>query len=156
MVTSKMKQFVERGYWQCALPPILPVLVVLLALQTARAADKENVVRVDINGTTFDVALEDNPTAHAFAALLPLRLEMEDLHGNEKYHNLNAPLPASPKVVGRVNAGDVMLFGDKCLVVFYKGFATPYRYTRIGRIHNAALLARVCGDGRIAAAFSKQ
>ena len=60
------------------------------------------------------------------------------------------------KAVGRVNAGDVMLFGDKCLVVIFKGFATPYRYTRIGRIHNAALLARVCGDGRIAAAFSKQ
>ena len=112
-------------------------------------------MRVELNGTTLAMTLADNPTARAFVALLPLKLEMEDLHGNEKYQNLRAPLPASPEAVGRVNAGDVMLFGDNCLVIFYKSFATPYRYTRIGRVHDAMALERVFGGGRVAAAFSK-
>lgn len=140
--------------WRHSLLAVLLVLIVLLASQAACAAAREKTMRVDINGTTLAVTLEDNPTACAFAALLPLKLEMEDLHGNEKYQNLQVPLPANPEAVGRVSIGDVMLFGDNCLVIFYKSFATPYRYTRIGRMRDAVPLERVCGGGRVAVVFS--
>ncbi|MBO4789449.1 MAG: hypothetical protein J5492_00380 [Oxalobacter sp.] len=96
---------------------------------------------------TFDT--EDNATVRALAKRFPLKLTMSDLNGNEKYAYLSEPLPAKPESVGRVEAGDVMLFGDNCLVVFYQGFETSYRYTRIGHIDNQSLLAQALGKGDV-------
>ena len=36
----------------------------------------------------------------------------------------------------KINAGDIMLYGNNCLVVFYKSFDTTYSYTKIGHIDN--------------------
>ena len=90
---------------------------------------------------------EDNDTARAFAALLPMELRMTELNGNEKYHYLMSPLPSAPERVGHIEAGDIMLFGDDCVVVFYQSFDTPYSYTRIGKINNMKGLADALGDG---------
>ena len=56
-------------------------------------------------------------------------------------------LPASPEQVGHVEAGDVMLFGEDCVVLFYRSFDTPYSYTRIGKINDIEGLADALGDG---------
>jgi len=112
-------------------------------------------MHISINGSAFAVTLEENATAREFAAMLPLTLHMDDLHSNEKYHNLKVLLPSAPKPVESVHAGDIMLFGDNCIVIFYKSFSTPYRYTRIGRMDNADELERVCGSGSITVSFSR-
>ena len=108
---------------------------------------KEPSMTLQINDRTFTAKLEDNETARAFAALLPMVLHMTELNGNEKYHYLMAPLPSSPEQVGHVDAGDIMLFGGDCVVVFYRSFDTPYSYTRIGRISGAEDLAEQLGAG---------
>lgn len=69
-----------------------------------------------IEGRAFALALEDNEAARAFAALMPLELEMRDVNGNEKFAELDAPLPADERAPGRVEAGDVMLYGDDGVV----------------------------------------
>ena len=46
-----------------------------------------------------------------------------------------------------------MLFGDDCLVVFYKDFKTTYSYTRIGHIENAADLEQTLGRGSVIITF---
>ena len=84
-----------------------------------------------IGNRTFSIVPEANPTAEAFASLLPMTLHMTELNGNEKYHTLLSPLPSRPERIGHVEAGDLMLFGDDCIVLFYKSFRTPYSYTRI-------------------------
>ena len=43
----------------------------------------------------FAITMSDNPAAHAFAALLPLTLDMSDLNDNEKKARLPKALPAN-------------------------------------------------------------
>lgn len=56
-------------------------------------------------------------------------------------------LPASLEQVGHVETGDVMLFGEDCVVLFYRSFDTPYSYTRIAREENAEILTQQLGQG---------
>ena len=102
---------------------------------------------IRIGEQTFTAVLADNGTARAFAALLPMDLHMTELNGNEKYHDLMGPLPSAPERVGKIEAGEIMLFGDNCVVLFYQSFQTPYSYTRIGQISDTAGLADALGTG---------
>ena len=68
--------------------------------------------------------------------MLPHELNMEELNGNEKYVYLNTSLPTNPYNPKKINTGDVMLYGNNCLVIFYKSFETSYSYTKIGHIDN--------------------
>jgi len=95
-----------------------------------------NTVKVIINDKEYTIDLEDNETANSFASLLPREFEMNELNGNEKYVYLDNTLPTSSYSPKRINAGDVMLYGNNCLVVFYKSFDTSYSYTKIGHINN--------------------
>ena len=95
----------------------------------------------------FALTLEDNPTARAFAQLLPMALDMPDLNGNEKHARLPRSLPTSAMRPGTIRTGDVMLYGSDTLVVFYKTFSSNYSYTRIGRITNAEGLVEALGAG---------
>ena len=109
-----------------------------------------NSVLALINGKTYKIFLEDNDTAKSFANMLPKELEMDELNGNEKYIYLDTKLPSKPSNPKRINAGDVMLYGDNCIVIFYKSFDTPYSYTKIGHIDNLPDL----GSGSITVKFS--
>jgi hypothetical protein len=95
----------------------------------------------------FAVTLEDNPTARAFAQLLPLSLDMPDLNDNEKHVRLPRSLPTDATRPGTIRNGDVMLWGSNTLVVFYKTFASSYSYTRVGRVTKVEGLVEALGPG---------
>ena len=47
-----------------------------------------------------------------------------------------------------------MLYGNNCLVLFYKSFSTEYSYTKIGYIENPSNLAdAVCQRDNIIVSF---
>ena len=108
-------------------------------------------VKAIINEKEYVINLENNETANSFASLLPLELNMSELNGNEKYIYLDTTLPTNSSNPKRINTGDVMLYGDNCLVIFYKSFDTSYSYTRIGHIDNLPNL----GNGNITVKFEK-
>lgn len=112
------------------------------------------IASVEIGGERFAIDLADNETASAFARLLPLEANMSELNGNEKYIYLNDALPSQPANPGTIEAGDVMLYGDSCLVVFYKSHPTSYAYTRIGKINDTASLAEAVGSGSVEMSFN--
>ena len=112
-------------------------------------------VKISVNGQNFSLRLEDNPSARAFAEKLPLEVEMQELNGNEKYFYLDSDLPSDSERVKQIHAGDLMLFGSNCVVIFYKDFATSYSYTRLGKIDNAADLSKVLGSGNVRVKFGR-
>ena len=93
-------------------------------------------VKAIINGKEYIISLENNETSKSFVNYLPQELKMNELNGNEKYVYLDKSLPTNASNPKRINAGDVMLYGDNCLVIFYKSFDTSYSYTKIGHIDN--------------------
>lgn len=102
-------------------------------------------VRLASEGLDATVSLGDSPAARAFAELLPLTVDMGDLNGNEKYAYLETALPTAAYAPGYIEAGDVMLYGSNCVVVFYASHTSSYPYTRLGRVDDPAALAAIAG-----------
>lgn len=125
------------------------------AAAAAPSADPagERRIWMTVGERRFSITLADNQAARAFAAQLPLTLDMPDLNGNEKHAKLPRALPARASRPGTIRAGDVMLWGADTLVVFYLSFDSPYAYTRLGRIEDAAALEDVLGRGQARIAF---
>lgn len=103
----------------------------------------------------FAITLADTEAARAFATMLPLTLDMPDLHGNEKHVELPKALPTTVIRPGTIRNGDLMLYGSKTLVLFYLTFGSPYSYTRLGRVDDAAGLAQALGRGDARITFSR-
>ncbi len=122
---------------------------------TSKTEEFDNRITVKIGSKEFSVQLYDNETARAFADMLPLTLDMNELHGNEKYYNLNSSLPTNSLNAGTINSGDIMLYGSDCIVLFYDSFSTNYSYTKIGYIENPTGLADAAGSGNITITFDK-
>jgi hypothetical protein len=117
---------------------------------TSSRLDKMN---IHIGSETFTATLYENPTVAAFKAMLPLAVEMTELNGNEKYFHLATDLPVDAAKPGTIQAGDLMLWESRTLVLFYKTFRTSYSYTKLGRIDNASGLATTVGSGSVTVRF---
>ena len=111
-------------------------------------------ITLTIGNRTFMATMEQNSTAEAFCAMLPLTLEMQDLHSNEKYHYLNQSLPTNRTKVGTIHAGDIMLYQDNCVVVFYETFSTSYSYSPIGHIADVEDLKNALGSATATIIFT--
>ena len=110
--------------------------------------EKENKmakIYVKFDNEKLEINLEENSTTSALVKLLPLDITMNDLNKNEKYAYLDESLPTNTYSPKHIEAGDVMLFGDNCLVIFYESFNTSYSYSKIGHINNLPSL----DDGNI-------
>lgn len=111
-------------------------------------------IHLNVDNRSFKVHLEDNPISRELFTNLPIDVNMRDLNGNEKYHYFGRTYISSPEEVGRIEAGDIMLYGDDCLVIFYESFETHYSYTRLGRIKNVGALKEALGSGDIKVKFT--
>jgi len=118
------------------------------------AASKERTMWMTVDARRFAVTLEDNATARAFVDLLPATFDMVELNGNEKYAQLPRSLPTAAERVGSIRAGDLLLYGDATLVVFYEALRSGYSYTRIGRIETPAGLGAALGGGNPRVSFA--
>ena len=96
----------------------------------------ENVtnINVSINSKKYNATIENNETTKTFISQLPQAFNMNELNGNEKYVYMDTSLPTNSISPKHIKKGDIMLYGDNCLVLFYQSFDTDYRYTKIGHI----------------------
>lgn len=110
-------------------------------------------MRITVGSKVFTATLSDNATSRAFKAMLPLTVKMNELNANEKYVDLAGDLPRQASNPGTIHTGDLMLYGANTLVLFYKTFATSYKYTRIGKVDDAMGLAAALGTGNVTVSF---
>ena len=112
-------------------------------------------INLTINGNNFTATLDDNETTRELLSRLPLEVSMSELNGNEKYYYFDESLPTNSYRPGNISTGDIMLYGNDCLVIFYEEFATPYSYTRVGKIDNVDNLKDALGNGNVNVMISK-
>lgn len=141
---------------------LFSIIISVIMITGCSSSSKDNEVNANtyevinsmnaiIDGKEYIINLEDNKTVKSFINMLPLEFDMEELNGNEKYVYLNTSLPTNPYNPKKINTGDVMLYGNNCLVIFYKSFETSYSYTKIGHINNLGDL----GSGNIKVKIEK-
>lgn len=112
------------------------ILVAFLSILSVGAAGNAEGIKLVIDDVEYSVELEDNPTSQEFVNLLPQEYDMTELNNNEKYVDLNTSLTSNPSKVGQISKGDLMLYNDNTIVLFYESFNTTYEYTRIGHVNN--------------------
>ena len=144
------------------------ILIILIGIQFTACAKNENrdrlcnnissnpnpvKIKITIGNSVFIAGLYDNPAATAFKARLPLTINMTELNGNEKYYDFSMAFPTNASVGGNIKAGDLMLYEDNVLVLFYKNFDTSYHYTKLGFIDNPDQLVSALGGGNVVVTF---
>ena len=110
-------------------------------------------IELEIGDEVFLASLDDNQTTQALVELFPLSIDMEDLHGNEKFTYLADKLPTNSEKPGVIKAGDIMLYGDNCLVLFYEEFSTSHHYTGLGTIEDIERFRQAAGNGAVRVSF---
>lgn len=113
-------------------------------------------MKINIGNKTFNATLYDNPTATAFKSILPMKINMSDLNGNEKYFDLPNTLPSNVSIQETIRNGDLMLYGSSTLVLFYKTFSTSYSYTKLGRIDDVTGLVAALGARNVMITYELQ
>jgi hypothetical protein len=134
---------------------ILLFSLLVPAAGTVSAQPEDLRMWMTVRERRFAITVTDNAAARAFAAQLPLTLDMSELNGNEKHADLSKPLPANASRPGTIRNGDLMLYGSNTLVVFYLTFDSAYSYTRLGRVDDPAGLAQALGPRGVRVVFSK-
>lgn len=122
---------------------------VLLADVSTKNAPISQQMKITVGKRVFTATLQNNPTADTFKRLLPLSLNMRDVNRNEKAFDLSSDLPTADANPRTIQAGDLMIWSSRTVVVFYKGFSTPYSYTRLGQIDDPTGLAEALGAGNV-------
>ena len=131
---------------------ILIGMVIFLFIPKDKKSNKT--IFVTVNGKSFKAELYDNQAAQGFYDALPLTLDMQELNGNEKYYNLDTSLPTKSSPAGYISKGDLRLFGDNCIVLFYDSFFSGYSYTNIGHISDSEGIDEALGSGSVTVTFS--
>jgi hypothetical protein len=93
-------------------------------------------IRITVEGTPLTATLDDNESARAFAALLPLALTLDDYAATEKISDLPARLPTTGAPPGTApSAGDIAYYAPwGNLALFYRSDRHAQGLVRLGRL----------------------
>ena len=131
----------------------LKVIFISIFLFLSILNANENSIKIVVSNEIFELKLYENITVEEFKKLLPLTLNMKDLHNNEKYTTLPKTLTTNKEYPRTIKKGELMLFGSDTLVLFYDSFSTSYSYTKIGVIEDLKGLSKALGKSNITIKF---
>jgi hypothetical protein len=126
-----------------------------VAAAAATVQSKESRMWMTVGQRRFAITLADTDAARAFAAMLPLTIDMADLNNNEKHADLPKALPTDARRPGTIRSGDLLLYGPDTLVVFYETFRSSYSYTRLGWVDDPSELSQALGQDDVRVVFTR-
>lgn len=124
------------------------------AAEPIEETDEMTEIEIIINGQEFHAELCENTAAQQFRDMLPLQLDMEDLHDNEKYYYFSDDFDTADEEIKEIHEGELFIYNNNCLVLFYESFETKYQYTPLGKISDTAGLKEALGTGTTTISFS--
>jgi len=105
---------------------------------------------IKIKDKEYQFQLEESETVNQLKSKFPLTVSMTNLNGNEVYYRFNGEsFPTNEQSIATINQGDIYLYQNNFLVLFYKTFTTSYRYTKIGKVINPAGLDTLIGSDNV-------
>ena len=93
-------------------------------------------IKMTINGKQYTIKSESNKATENFLANLPLSIELIQVNENEKKGYVYFKLITDAKKMGKVEEGDLLLYGDSYVILATKAFKTKDMYTKLGHIQN--------------------
>ena len=122
------------------------------------AGEEANQMYVQIGGTVWTAALEDDPSVTAWKELLskgPLTVDMSDYGGFEKVGVIGTTLPQRNRQV-TAKPGDIILYQGNSVTIYYD--ENTWNFTRLGHIDGVteSQLREVlkAGGGNVSVTFS--
>lgn len=118
--------------------------------------EKMKTMKIMVGNNVFTAKLYDNKTARALISQLPMKVDMTELNGREKYYHLSKDLPVeSTERPETIHAGEIMCWSSNSLVLFYNTFSNSYNgYVKIGYIEDVSNLASSLGKGNVRVTFT--
>lgn len=106
-------------------------------------------ISIQINDQVFHMKLYNNDASKTLIENLPMQIQMDDLNGNEKYNYTDIAFPTKTESVDFIKTGDLMLYGNNCLVLFYQDFPTSFSYTRLGYLEDTTGFNEALSEGSV-------
>lgn len=116
-------------------------ILIISIFFTVNAQEKEMTMNasVSIGTKSYSVTAEDNDAAKAFFGRLPISITMNEWAGNSEYYarlseKINTDGIKSPSVF---ETGDIAIYNNISLVIFYADTKNAAGYAKIGHIVEA-------------------
>lgn len=107
------------------------------SLDVSEQYKKIKEIKVYIGGREADVTFEDNISVKELAVYAPYNhMPLIDLNNNSKYCILKRKLNTDSNITKTTKKGDIMLYKNNNIIIFYKDAENNYSYTKLGHINN--------------------
>lgn len=104
-------------------------------------------MRITVGGHTLTATLENNATAQAFAAKLPITLPMMDLYGREMCYRFPEALPADEARTRGYEVGEIVYYPPmRSFVIMYAQNGERFQMQSIGRVEGNVAIFNGIGD----------
>ena len=104
-------------------------------------------MRITVNGHTLTATLENNVTAQAFAAKLPITLPMMDLYGREMCYRFPEALPTDNARTRGYEVGEIVYYPPMhSFVIMYEQNGEHFQMQSIGRVEGNVGIFDGIGD----------
>lgn len=131
------------------------ILIILsFLLLSGVNAQNDNIIKLKVNDTIFDIELENNSATKELVKKLEtgnVSVNATDYGNFEKVGNLGFSLPANDENIN-TEPGDIVLYQGNKISVFYDSHS--WSYTKLGKIQNVSDLKKILGSGDTTLEFS--
>lgn len=126
-------------------------------VQLEEEGDTIPTLNIQVGNKIFTATMYDNEATRSILEQMPFTLNMDDYGSQEKIGQLTFDLPSVPtQTPARINIGDIYLWSDNNLVLFYTTFSNSYSYVPVGHITDVSELRDVLGSDSVEVIFSVQ